>query len=400
MARPRLLAVGEGLAPSGYARVMEGLLPELCGAFEVMLFAVNHRGAPEPRPFTVRTNTLPGDVYGYEQLPGLLAEFTPDLVLLHRDSTFHYVHRRALAAYGRREAHARVVVYCPADWPEVARAAPDSLVAADRLVVYTRAGHANMVRAFRAAGLRAPPMAVISHGVDSHAFAPLVPGDREASRREARRRLFPQEPGTERAFIVLNANRNQRRKRVDLTLRGFALFARGRPDARLYLHMGMRDMGCDVLRLAGELGIRDRLLTTTRDESPPAVEDERLNLIYNACDVGVNTAAAEGWGLVAFEHAATGAPQIVPGTGASAELWEGNAVLLPTARQHDGASLVSPEDLAAALARLYEDPSWRASLGDRGRALARAPKLRWPAVARRWEELLLAAASAERPSTN
>lgn len=370
---------------------MEGLLPELCGAFDVVLFAVNHRGAPEPRPFTVRTNTLPGDIYGYEQLPNVLAEFTPELVLLHRDSSFHYVHRRALAAYRWRQAQARVAVYCPADWPEVARAAPASLVTVDRLVLYTRAGQANMTRAFRAAGLEPPPMAVISHGVDSEAFAPLVPGDREASRREARRRLFPHEPGIEHAFIVLNANRNQRRKRVDLTLRGFAVFAAERPEARLYLHMGMRDMGCEVLRLAGELGIHDQLLTTTCDEGPPAIEDERLNLIYNACDVGVNTAAAEGWGLVVFEHAASGAPQIVPGTGASAELWGCNAVLLRTARQPDGASLVSPEDLAAALARLHEDPSLRASLGARGYALATAPRLRWPAIARQWKDLLLRA---------
>lgn len=388
MARPRLLAVGEGLAPTGYARVMEGLLPELCGAFEVVLFAVNHRGAPDPRPFTVRTNTLPGDVCGHEQLPGLLEEFTPKLVLLHRDSTFHYVHRRALAAYRLREARARVVVYSPADWPEPPRAAPVSLVAADRLVLYTRAGQANMIGAFRAAGLQAPPMAIIGHGVDSEAFAPLVPGDRDASRREARRRLFPHEPGIEHAFIALNANRNQRRKRVDLTLRGFALFAPGRPEARLYLHMGMRDMGCDVRRLAVELGIRDRLLTTTRDDGPPAVDDERLNLIYNACDVGVNTAAAESWGLVSFEHAATGAPQIVPGTGASAELWEGHALLLPTARQPDGASLVSPEDLAVALTRLHDDPRLRASLSARGYSLATAPRLRWATIARRWKDLL------------
>ena len=34
--------------------------------------------------------------------------------------------------------------------------------------------------------------------------------------------------------------------------------------------------------------------------APP---DEALNLIYNACDVGINTANGEGWGLVPFEHA-------------------------------------------------------------------------------------------------
>ena len=103
-------------------------------------------------------------------------------------------------------------------------------------------------------------MAVIGHGVDSEAFAPLVPGDRDASRREARRRLFLHEPGIEHAFIALNANRNQAAQAGRPHAVGLALFALGRPEARLYLHMGMRDMGCDVLRLAGELA----------DPGPPA----------------------------------------------------------------------------------------------------------------------------------
>jgi hypothetical protein len=39
---------------------------------------------------------------------------------------------------------------------------------------------------------------------------------------------------------------------------------------------------------------------------------DKLNLVYNTCDVGVNTCIGEGWGLVNFEHAATRTAQIVP----------------------------------------------------------------------------------------
>lgn len=74
----------------------------------------------------------------------------------------------------------------------------------------------------------------------------------------------------------------------------------------LYLHMGMQDRGVDVLGLARALGIEDRLLLTTTAPERPHVSDEHLGLIYQACDVGVNTSAGEGWGLVAFEHGATG----------------------------------------------------------------------------------------------
>src|SRR3954447_13888473 len=98
--RPRLLAVGEGCSPTGYARVMEGVLGRLSGAFDTTLFAVNHRGAaPSDRPYAVRSNALPGDVYGCEQLPALLAEFEPDVVLIHGNSGAYLMHRAALEPY-------------------------------------------------------------------------------------------------------------------------------------------------------------------------------------------------------------------------------------------------------------------------------------------------------------
>ena len=46
--------------------------------------------------------------------------------------------------------------------------------------------------------------------------------------------------------------------------------------------------------------------------TPGALSDADLNRLYNACAIGLNTSAGEGFGLVSFEHAATGAPQVVP----------------------------------------------------------------------------------------
>ena len=59
---------------------------------------------------------------------------------------------------------------------------------------------------------------VIPHGVDTQVFFPL-------NRQHARQALFPDRPELQDAFIVLNANRNVLRKRVDLTIEGFASFA-------------------------------------------------------------------------------------------------------------------------------------------------------------------------------
>jgi glycosyltransferase involved in cell wall biosynthesis len=343
MSRPRLLAVGQALNASGYARVMESLLPPLSGAFDVVLFAPTHRGPPLRRDgIEIRGSTILGDPFGREELPRVLEDVRPDVVLVQVDVALLPALAPALAA-----ADARVVVYCPVDWPQP----PPSLAFADDVVTYTEYGRGVIGRSAR----------VIPHGVDTDRFTPL---------------------GTRRddEFVVLNANRNVKRKRVDLTLRGFALFARDRPRARLHLHMGPRDGGFPVHALAAELGIEGRVTLTPCEGRRPSVSDEELQRIYNGAHVGLNTCEAEGWGLVAFEHAATGAPQVMPDHSACGELWRDRAVLLPTEP--------SPEDVAAALGRLHDDPVLREEMGRRALAHARDPRFAWGTIARQWEEVL------------
>lgn len=136
-------------------------------------------------------------------------------------------------------------------------------------------------------------------------------------------------------FVVLNANRNQPFKRIDIALEGFALFAKDKPESvMLYLHMARRTAPGEV-PLADLFNIRPRIPTTTREESHPHVDDGALNTIYNACDVGMNTSEKEGWGLIAFEHGATRSPQVVPNHGACTELGQRSALLLDTAGERE-----------------------------------------------------------------
>lgn len=215
----------------------------------------------------------------------------------------------------------------------------------------------------------------IPHGVDTQAFHPIGRRDDDA-------------------FLVLNANRNQPFKRIDLTVEGFALFARGKPaDVKLVLHMGTRTPHPGEMTLADRFGIRDRIVFTERGERHPFVSDEQLNTVYNSCHVGINTSEREGWGLIAFEHGATRAAQIVPRHTACAELWDGAALLVDPAPQSamdrytKAGQTVTVEGIAAALELLYRDREERARLAEAAFARATDPRYAWRNIARRWSAL-------------
>src|SRR5690606_20636548 len=188
---------------------------------------------------------------------------------------------------------------------------------------------------------------------------------------------------------------NQPRKRIDLTIRGFAEFAKNKPpDVRLYLHMENAAPGWDVLRLSRGLGIEKRLIFSARpDGSHPALKDKTLNLVYNACDVGINTSGGEGWGLVSLEHAAARKAQIVPRHSACEEIWSGAARMLEPRHvmtqpdTHLDFHFTDARDVADALEDLYTNESSRREIADRCHEVATREELSWDAIALRWNDI-------------
>ena len=388
--KKRILALGQAGRQTGYARVMSNILSRLSDTFDITLLAVDYQGPEIHSGYKVVPNTRLGDQLGKAQFPRLLTEYEPDLVFLCHDHTFYSVHQCALDEFRRRNRRLRVVVYCPIEFHDTPRGNLTPLAGADCVVFYTKFGLAVFERACADAGIpRVPSTTIIPHGLDSSIFYPLS-STRNESRRLARLELFPDRPELQDAFIVLNANRNCPRKRIDLTLRAFAEFARGKRDTYLYVHMGMIDSGYDILALATSLSIDDRLLVTPASERRPNVPDWRLNLIYNACDVGVNTATGEGWGFVAFEHGATLAAQLVPDHSACRELWKGAGGLIglqdsALEGSSHSAGVVSIRDLSRWLNRLYARPELLLDYAERAYRHARGREFRWDTITQRWQ---------------
>jgi D-inositol-3-phosphate glycosyltransferase len=360
-----ILIVGQASQKTGLARITRAIAGSLSPYYDVHVLGidcVDDRSADGR--FTLHRNPVSHDPFAELQLTALLDELRPDAVLLYND---FWVIERYHERIARASHRCPVAGYCPVDGPIAAPALLASLAPLDELVVFTEFARGIMHKCDPNRSVR-----VIGHGIDTNEFYPTYkPRD---------------------GFTVLNANRNQPRKRLDLTLQGFAQFAAGKPaDVRLYLHCALYDVGVDLMREARILGISDRLLFThDRDEHPDSTT-QSLNDIYNACDVGVNTATGEGWGLIACEHAATGAAQIVPRHSACAEIWDGAADFLEPAGVHRDAyyegGIIDPADLAQCLERLYSDPHYRQSRARAAYERITSPRYRWDRIAEQWRAL-------------
>lgn len=396
--RPRVLVLGHADRATGFGRVLHNILSRLTDSFDLH-HSDPRCSRPPAVPWRFHPNPEPLDIWGTRYLPGLVRNLRPDLVfLLYAPWILPHLLPQ-LDGCG-----AKIVGYCPVDSRGIGHGYFGALAPLSAIVVYNAFGRSVMEAEMAAYQAKRPdfvgwPVHVIPHGIDTDLFRPHPEGDPadgwQARRRAARRELGWGEREAAGDFVVLNANRNEARKRIDLTIDGFARFARGKPPSvKLHLHMQRVEYGEDLASLVSKLGIRDRVSFTIKNGAKPALSDVVLNRLYNACDVGVNTASAEGWGLVNFEHAATGAAQVLPRHSAFACLWEGAACLVEPklVRQvlpHLEECIVDPDDIAAAFERLYGDRDERVRMARAAYENATSPAYRWTHIAAQWKALFL-----------
>ena len=175
------------------------------------------------------------------------------------------------------------------------------------------------------------PIDVILHGFESDVYKQLP-------RADIRKQLkIPEE-----AFVYLNVNRNQPRKRYDILIMAFAELVVKYPTKPIFL-MCICDKGEKggwwifelyqrELRLRGvnvEM-FANRLMLSSQDM---VFTDDDINVFYNLADAGVNSADGEGWGLCNFEQMGVGVPQVVPKIGGFKEFCKADNSVLVEAKQ-------------------------------------------------------------------
>ncbi|WP_394749191.1 glycosyltransferase family protein [Spongiimicrobium salis] len=325
--KPCILIIGDAVATTGFARVIYEIFVPLKEKFNLVQLGTNYFGDPHDWPWRIFPAGIDQYALGAHRIKPLVASLQPDLVFMLQDPWALVEYFKELSAF----KSIPTVVYASFNSGNIDTTLPPLLKQASYMAVYTQFAKKALKEAIAShPKLSFPKIDVIPHGVDCETFKPLGE-NRSVSQKIARQAIYPVDNTLlQDGFIVLNANRNQPRKRIDLCMEGFGLFAKNKPEGVfLHLHMGLKDIGWDIKGLARRYQLEDRLIYSTDENQQPQVTDSMLNTIFNAASIGINTASSEGWGLLSFEQAAAGLAQIVPAHSSGKELWNECAYLLP-----------------------------------------------------------------------
>lgn len=376
----KILWYGDILSNTGFARVTHSILEHLANTHEVVAFGINYNGDPHELPFKVYPagTVNPSDRFGIGRLPQIVEKEKPDFIICLNDIwVVNQVWERVHLL--KDSIKFKFIAYFPVDSAYYMSSMLSYISDWDFAITFS----VEQAHRLLAQGVQPKLLGVVPHGLDQGKFFPIP-------QVEARRALrLPEDK-----FIVLNANRNQPRKQIDLTIKAFAEFAADKPDASLYLHMSEKDLGWDVraifdteMRRKGASSDGRLIMTTANIDYINAPSDELLNTIYNACDVGINTANGEGWGLVSFEHASCKKPLVLPNHTSFGDIWKGSALLADVAAWIYDKDLsvergiVDVKDAAAKLTKLYEDKSYYNEIAEACYKVTQNPAYRWDRIA-------------------
>ncbi len=173
-------------------------------------------------------------------------------------------------------------------------------------------------------GIPQNKISVLHHGFDKNIFKRI---DTKLTRKQF--------GFSENDFLILNSNRNSYRKAQDITISAFLQFLKmSNFDERikLVLHCDLdSNSGYNIFNILKTECMKHKVnydyvannfIHSFSVNGVTKMSDERINLLYNACDVGINTCIGEGFGLCNLEHASLGKPQIVSNVGGLKDIFE------------------------------------------------------------------------------
>lgn len=367
----RMIWCGDAAVDSGFARCTHKILDVTKETWDVAVLGLNYQGDPHGYPYYIFPCWPGGDAFGLNRLVELCEKISPDLIVVQNDPW-------NVPAYLQRAGNVPVVAIMPVDGKNCKGREINGLTTA---IFWTEFGKLEAQR-----GGYTGETKVIPLGVDTDVYR-FIPDSRKKLGLPSR---------LKDSFIVGNVNRNQPRKRLDLTIDYFCEWVKNYDvdDAYLFLHVAPTgDVGYDVSQLMYYYGLSNRLIIV----EPPVnkgVNQKTLAATYSCFDVQLSTTQGEGWGLTTMEGMSCSVPQIVPNWSALGEWAKDAAVLIPCTT-----NAVTPNNIniiggipdkhetIKALNGLYQDKEKRFECGKRGFDLVTNEKFRWENIGQQFTDV-------------
>ena len=370
----KLLWIGDATVATGFARCTHKTLEAFVGDWDIHVLGLNYLGDPHSYPYSIYPCWPGKDLFGLGRTPELVKKLRPDVVIVQNDPW-------NIPEYARRVGPTPVVATMPVDGLNCRGKELNGIALA---VFWTRFG---MVESQRNG--YTGPATIVPLGVDLDLYKP-APTPMAETRRMCGLPLFLKD-----AFIIGNVNRNQPRKRLDLTIQYFAEWIKSYniDDAYLFLQVApTNDMGYDVNQLMDYYGIANKLILV-EPEVGPGIPEEKLAKTYSCFDLQVSTTQGEGWGLTTMEGMACGIPQIVPDWSALGEWARKAARMIPCSTVAVTPGYVNavggvPEkkEFISAINDFYADSMLRRKHAVEGLHLVKQEKYRWQNIASLFRE--------------
>ena len=277
--------------PTGYGKVSYNMLKMLKDVPNLELFHYASCSVEiKHRPLLDGIVYKENEEHGFDKLKEFCEEHSIDVVMIYNDIG-------VVLSYLQKWTPPRLWVYLDT----VAHGIPEPLTKilnekAERIYLFNE--YWKSVYNFKNAR-------VLEHGVDRETF-------KKVNADELRLKMnIPKD-----AIVFLNANRNSRRKRLDITISAFVQFCKRNPTKNVYLLLMTSSKGYyDISNvLYNEIykhkyDCSRKVMSIQTDKQ--LFTDDLINQFYNIADFGLNTSTGEGYGLTALEHLSVNKPQVL-----------------------------------------------------------------------------------------
>jgi len=372
---------------TGFGVVAKNIVNRLAAkGHQIAALGVNHYGDPyDPKEFPYPIypcdkGSHPDQIFGYRKLWHIANEFQPDILFFLNDP---WIIDKYMDAKTVDAPYLKTVAYFPIDSGPLKPEWAKTLSELDAQVCYSEFAERIVTEAN--GGKRPKNLHQIYHGVNRNVFKPV-------NQQMARQRLgIPLD-----AFVVGMVARNQYRKRFDILTAAFAEFAKDKPEAKLYLHTALEDIGFDIRDMIRQHNLADKLILTEDMTPAKGVPEEFLNYIYNSLDVNALLSLGDGFGLPVAESMATGCPQLVSDHSCLKELVEGHggltvrtaAWIMNTSGINTWGGVPDVDDVVEKLNLLYNSRELRIKLAEDGYKYICQDQFSWDNIANQFEEII------------